>query len=71
MKVGTIIGVVAAAAAVVAIIIAAPARAAEPAAQGQAERSEPSREFPAWVLVVSGLAGLGVMFRAARPAFGD
>lgn len=71
MKIGTIMGVLAAAAAVAAIAIAAPSRAAERSAAATVERVEPTREVPAWVLVVSGLVGLGVMFRAASPAFRD
>jgi hypothetical protein len=84
MKIGTMLGVAAAAAAVVAITVVAPARAAAPASdtvsaaiahdsgriQPPSDKRWPHAPDPAtWLLVLTGLAGLGVMLRASRRAF--
>jgi hypothetical protein len=79
MKIGTILGVLAAAAAVAAIAIAAPARAEvneKPAstvvvAREAAAAERPGIGAPAWLLMLTGFVGLGAMLRAARPAFQD
>lgn len=84
MKVGTILGVLAAAAAVVAIAMAAPARASETGViapsssacaahcdRGAKPAAEAGIEPAAWLLMLTGFVGLGAMWRAARPAFAD
>ena len=80
MKIGTILGLLAAAAAVAAIAIAAPARAevsnGKPAsniavAREAAVAERPGIGAPAWLLMLTGFVGLGAMLRAARPAFQD
>lgn len=84
MKIATILGVAATAAAVVAIAVAAPARAAAPASDTvSAAIAHDNRRIPppsdkrwphapdpaAWLLVLTGFVGLGVMLRASRAAF--
>ena len=79
MKIGTILGVLAAAAAVAAIAIAAPARAEVGAVKParsvavarEAAAERPGIGTPAWLLMLTGFVGLGAMLRAARPAFQD
>ena len=76
MKVGTILGVLAAAAAVVAIAMAAPARASEtgviaPSSSACAAHCDRGAKPAAWLLMLTGFVGLGAMWRAARPAFAD
>jgi hypothetical protein len=82
MKIGTILGVIAAAAAVAAIAIAAPARAevvagapvpnvAAVCATPCAPDEHKGLGATAWLLMLTGFFGLGAMLRAARPAFPD
>jgi len=87
MKIGTILGVLGAAAAAAAIVAAAPSRAVDLQTPGRTPpvaacattcehtADDPvarlPRGLPAWAAIAAGLAGLGAMFAAAKPAFGD